>query len=326
MADDPNMVTDDPNADPNADPPPGDDPSADPPAKAKADPKAKPNGSDPAAKGDLPADDPPAEPADWRALLTDEKAKKLAGKYESLDALVQGVSKLQSQLSDRIKLPGKDATDEDTAKFRKAMGIPEKADDYKIELPEGMEIGEDEQAVIDALKPIAHEENLPASAFSRFVQRFKEFEQQVINEHQANLEKARESAEAELKKEMGKDYEPNMSVAVWAARDSEYGSAELFEAMETETTDGRKVGNIPAVLRHFAKLGRVLKEDGAPGRPDAETKQTLKSDLARLTREAMAAQRGGDTAKADKLFKERQKIADRLYGEEPIVGAAGRSA
>ena len=43
------------------------------------------------------------------------------------------------ELSQRVKMPGEDASEEDRAKFNKQMGVPDSVDDNEIAPPEGMD-------------------------------------------------------------------------------------------------------------------------------------------------------------------------------------------
>ena len=55
------------------------------------------------------------------------------------------------------------------------------------------------------------------------------------------------------------------------------------------------------------------------------TKEQAEEKIRDLTAEASTALGRGDRVKADKLYKERGRIADALYGNEPIVGSQGRN-
>lgn len=296
-----------------------DDPPADPP---KDDPKA----ADPAPKDEPKADDPPPDDAapDWRSFLTDAEAKKVAERFTSPDEMAKAVSDLRKQISDRIKLPGKDADEKEVAKFRKALGVPETPEAYEVKLPEGVELTEADEALIEAVKPLAHENNVPAEALNGFIAKFKEFEQQVVNEHEAALERQRDEAESALKQEWGKDYDGNLNIANRAMK--QLGGDDLVEFLnKAELKDGGLLGNSPHLVRLFAKLGRQMSEDGVIQPVDANEAQDLTEKLNDLTRKAHEARAKGDDAAAQKLFRERAEIAARLEGDAPIVGAGGRA-
>ncbi|MFC3126819.1 hypothetical protein ACFOD4_17275 [Pseudoroseomonas globiformis] len=50
-----------------------------------------------------------------------------------VDALLKSYRELEKRLSQRFAAPGKDAPDEDRLRFRRAIGVPETAEEYSIE-------------------------------------------------------------------------------------------------------------------------------------------------------------------------------------------------
>src|SRR3546814_5257070 len=65
--------------------------------------------------------------------LTDEEAKKFAERSPDLNHLVKRAMDINTRLSKGMVIPGKDASEEDVAEFRKANGVPEKAEGYKLD-------------------------------------------------------------------------------------------------------------------------------------------------------------------------------------------------
>ncbi len=116
---------DPPAGDPSADPPAGDPPASDPPA---GDPPAMPPAGDPPA-GDPPATTPFAEldsdSQEWLAengVTTVAEAAKFARDQASL-------------LGNAIRVPGKDASDEERNTFLDKLGRPEDKSGYEFEVP-----------------------------------------------------------------------------------------------------------------------------------------------------------------------------------------------
>jgi hypothetical protein len=203
------------------------------------------------------------------------------------------------------------------------MGIPSSADDYKFDLPDGMKIDEAEQALLDAVKPIAFEANVPGDVLSAFIVGFKELEAQIVNEHDADLQKHQDATEKELRKEWGKDYDPNVSIANRAM--TQFGGDDLVAFMNgSELKDGGTLANDPQMLRLFAKLGRQMSEDGVILPVEQDEAKDIEAKIDDLTIKALAALDSGDRLKADKLYTERTALSERLYGDAPIVGD-GRS-
>lgn len=265
-----------------------------------------------------------AEPVDWRSLIQDEKLRKEAERVSSLDDAFKSIQDMKKQMSDRIKLPGKDADEKEVSKFRKALGVPEKAEDYAIELPEGVEMSETTTQLFEAIKPIAHENNLPAKALNDFALRFDEFAQQIESERQAQVEKHMDEAETALRKEWGGDYDANLNIANRAM--AQVGGEEIAEFLnKTELKEGGVLANDPHMVRLFAKLGRRMSEDGAIEPVSKDEAKDLEEKFSDITRQIHEASAKGDGALVDKLAKERSAIAAKLDGDAPLVGAGGRT-
>ena len=68
----------------------------------------------------------PPEPQekDWREFIEGEDGQKYAERFTDLNSLVSGSIDMRKQLSSAIVPPGKDASDEQIAAYRKAIGIP----------------------------------------------------------------------------------------------------------------------------------------------------------------------------------------------------------
>ncbi len=181
-------------------------------------------------------------------------------------------------------------------------------------------MSEADQSLLDAVKPIAHEANVPAGVLSAFVVGFKELEAQIVSEHTAELEKHMAETVDELRKEWGKDYDPNILIANRAMKD--LGGDDMVAFLnETEAKDGGILANHPQMVRLFAGLGRKMSEDGVIMPVDTTEAKDMEGRIDDLTNKAFEALSAGNGPLADKLYKERSALSERLYGDEPIGGA-----
>lgn len=147
-------------------PPPADPPAADPkPAAAAGDPPA-----DPAApgtlldggEGDANPEAPPSDwPSDWKQRLAgdDEKLQKFVNRFSSPKSLLDKVlnqEKLISSGAYKKAMPGEGAKPEEIAEWRKQNDIPESHDKYDLKLEDGLVVGENDKASLDAVLHVAH--------------------------------------------------------------------------------------------------------------------------------------------------------------------------
>lgn len=248
-------LLDDPNAaDPNAADPNKADPNA-------ADPnKADPNAADPNAA--LPAwasgvsttavDKDTASNADWL------KSKG----FKDLDGFVKSARDTEKAFHDKgaVKIPGEGAKPEEIAAFRKATGVPDKAEDYVVELPdlgEGADKLELDTAFVDPMKQIAHKAGMSAAAFKEFGAGYVQYQLDAM----ANAVKAQDQERDDLFKEWG----PNKNARLAEFR----AGAKLLGLDRAGVAAWQSSAGSKVVMTKLAELGARVSEDLLAGNEDA---------------------------------------------------------
>ena len=87
-----------------------------------------------------PTGDTTDDTTDWRAGIADERLRRYADTYASPADLAKAALDLRQKLSNAVTVPGKGASEEEHATFRKRLGIPDTPDGYEVEIPEGIEM------------------------------------------------------------------------------------------------------------------------------------------------------------------------------------------
>jgi len=116
-----------------------------------------------------PAGETPSQPApiaekpEW---LPDKYWRDGKADYESMAKGFRGLEQLLGKKSQAVVIPNEKSTPEEVAEFRKALGIPEKADDYlgslkPQALPDGVQFDE---SMAKAAAELAHKHNIPPAA------------------------------------------------------------------------------------------------------------------------------------------------------------------
>ncbi|HET8534951.1 MAG TPA: hypothetical protein VFL74_05315 [Sphingomicrobium sp.] len=132
---------------------------------------------------------------EWLAKIGAKDPDDLVGRYRQLEKAHRD--------SGRIKIPGEDAKPEEIKAFREAMGVPEKAEDYEIKLPDGLdsEKYEIDEHFLGPMREVALEHNVPAKAFNAFAEKFmRQQAEDIVAQAQANNTKRDEKV-----KEWGTD-------------------------------------------------------------------------------------------------------------------------
>lgn len=135
-------------------------------------------------------------------------------------------------------------------RFGAGEAPPKTSDDYKLtyKLPAGVEMNREmEKAILSEFHAAGMNGRQAQLAMDRYVATLSA----QLKARDADVK----TAEAELRKSWGADYDNQLSLAVKAYD-------RLVDAGDTETIN--RVGNDPAVLRLLAKVGAGLKEDTPP--------------------------------------------------------------
>lgn len=274
------------------------------------------------AQAAAPAQPTPAQPAaDWRSAITDPALKNIADRIASPVDAIKVIQDLRTQNSQRIKVPGEGATEEDLAKYRKAIGVPDKPDGYEVTLPDGLQMTEADQAVLSQIAPIAHETGVPKEAFNKFVGKYLELSKQAEQQAIQTINQFGEQAEKQLKREWQGEYDRNVNLAGRLAET--IGGAE-FKAFlnETPIAGGGMLGDHPVLVRFLATVARRTDEGDLMLTATPEEKQNIQSEIDAMLKENPV----GSAGYAKKDFQEKlQGLYEKKYGSAPIIGAGQRT-
>jgi hypothetical protein len=199
-------------------------------------------------------------PEDWRQKYagTDDKLLKRMERYASpkaaLDALVAAQEKLRSGAKP-VALKA-DASAEEVAAWRQENGIPAKAEDYDISLPDGLVIGEIDKPIVDGFLKMAHGENMtPDNVKKSLAWYYAEQDRQREMAEERDHE-SRAQAEETLREEWGQDYKRNALIANQFLDQAPEGLKDRI--MGARLADGAPMGNDPAFLNFLVNLSREM--------------------------------------------------------------------
>lgn len=165
-----------------------------------------------------------------------------------------------------FKLPGEDASDEDRAAFRAAMGVPETPDGYGdvAEITKGIEGLPDEYTPAPWLAEFAHSKNISAEAYQELVRKDAEGVAQYLAETKRALAAERLERAKELKAKHGEKTLEKMTVGDRAMKDA-YKKVEGLEELFARNGLNQE----PAFIEFAMVLGEQFGEsafvDGAGG-------------------------------------------------------------
>jgi len=245
---------------------------------------------------------------DWRDGVPDD-LKKVSDRFNSRDDALRAIQDLQRR-DGQVRVPGKDASDEDRAAFSKAMGVPETAEGY--EYPEVEEMTDAIKAEREGWSGVFHANNISKTAADAMIQHATEIAAANMEAVAAADKKYADDRVDDLKTEWGKDFERNDEFNKRAVTDiAQRAGVDVEVLKQIETKDGRFVFDHPDLSRMFALIGREMGEGrlGGVGESDRDSIETQIKELQTKAREAQA---GGDRKGANKFYQEEQELRNKI--------------
>lgn len=264
---------------------------------------------------------------DWRSSIEDEKARDFSNTFATPALAAEAAYKFKQQISKGFPVPDENS-DEDTIKdYRSKLGIPSEPGGYKLEAPKDLSdelkesVFESEQGkvVLDRFRAVAHKNNMSPQALQEIVSEYLQLSaesQQTLN---GDASKAIETANDDLKREWGKDFEVNENFGKDAVRD--FGDTEFVKFLEETKVDGMQLGDHPAFRRTFAVIGRSIGEDGFQAKPSESETGSIGDELDELYKLMNTDE---EKYKSSAVQNRITMLQERLHGDAPIVGSQGR--
>ena len=215
------------------------------------------------------------------SLSEDLRSSPSVQKFTDVNGMAKSYINLEQMVgADKVAKPGKSWTDDQYNEFYNSIGRPESADGYDFDL-EG--IANPEAA--DALRQAMWEAGLQPRQANRLAEFVSQSEQASMAEADSRIEAAVFEAEQSLRSEFGQAFEQRVGLAQNAARTllGKEGM-QMFETVRL--SDGRKLGDLPEVVKMFSHLAEQIGEDNLVGEPTEMimTPEEASRQIAEMTR------------------------------------------
>jgi hypothetical protein len=162
----------------------------------------------------------------------------------------------------KITLPGKYTTESEWNEIYSKLGRPDTASEYDFANVEGFS-----QSGLDFFNEVAHANGLSPKQAENIAKSFIEQGQRQQSELSGNTEKLTQEGINQVKEEYGQAFEQKVNLGERAAE--RLGAIDMLR--DTILQDGRRLGNVPEVIRFFVKLGEDMQEDNLIGQPEEQT-------------------------------------------------------
>ena len=232
--------------------------------------------------------------------------------------LIKSYIDAKRAVSGMVTIPGESATAEQKASFNKKIGVPDKADDYSLKVPDGAPEGLFKDDQITAFRNDAHELGVPKGKaeelFNRFAGRQVEAFKGIETANNQGLQQRLDT----LKTDLGNEYDATVKVADSAAA---FASPAMFDKIQKAGLSAD-----PDIIKGFAKIGKALGEGMLKGHgPGIPTEKPTQEKL-----EAMMGDPKYKLPQNDPVGKEwRAKVDagfEALYGTGTAAADIGPSS
>lgn len=153
-----------------------------------------------------------------------------------------------------VLIPGENATDADRDAFHKALGRPDKPEDYGFTKPEKLPEGvnwDDER--VKKFATVFHKLGIPKAQAQEILKAYNEDVFEGVTNQTKAVEEFRTKSVAELKKEWGSNFEKNVGKANAAVK--LFGGKEGIDLLKTTGLDVH-----PTMVRMFQKIADRIGE------------------------------------------------------------------
>lgn len=250
-------------------------------ATSTGEPTTKVDPNDPVVK---------AKDTDWAAIRTkiangDEKLEKRLGRYSSVESLAEALIQAQNKIAsgDLKSVLPKDAKPEEVARWREENGIPAKAEDYDLTMPDGLVIGDEDKPIVADFTKVAHELNMTPAQVQKSVAWYMALQEEQIDAQAEADEKAKEDGLAVLAETWGSETKQNKQLILNLVGSMPEGVGDLL--LGGRLGDGTPIGSSPAMLRWLADTSRALNPAATvvPG-AGSNAAEAIDRELADLTK------------------------------------------
>jgi hypothetical protein len=198
-------------------------------------------------------------PTNWKdALAPEYRDAGFMKNIADIPSLVKSYASAQTMIgADKIAIPGANATGDDWKQVFQKLGVPEKAEDYKVDLDKTWD-GKVDKDFLDKFKATAHGANILPSQAKTMAEWFAKENETAFKSMQAEMQQSVQAGLDALQKEWGAAY--NDKIAATKAVMKVYGDEEDVKYIRESG-----LGKDARFIKFLNKLSSTISEDKIRG-------------------------------------------------------------
>jgi hypothetical protein len=218
-------------------------------------------------------------PATWKETISEEfRTNPNIEKFTEIDALAKSYINAVSMIGqDKVPVPNQNSTEDQWNEVYSKLGRPESPDKYKLEVNSDV-VPLDESAV-KSFAENAHKLGLNNKQAQGILEYYKNSMEGSAQQAQIDTETYQAQAEQELRKEWGRSFDENIKKAGAIAKANMDA-----EILDLTLSDGRRLGDHPAIIKGFANIANLMSEDKmiGTGEDNATSGRDIETEISSL--------------------------------------------
>ena len=182
-----------------------------------------------------------------------------------------------------VRKPGPKASPEEVAEFRAAIGVPDDAKGYKVNIPTGVEASDLDKAIIENHIAMAHQTGQTQEQLDANIASYFAGAKLVQKQTEEAIAQIRTDNEDTLRLKWGNEYRGNLDLAkrFLSEHMADFGGTDF---LELELKNGARVGDFLPFVEFASQMGRNMFGAGAMIDGDgAMSTESVDEEYKRLT-------------------------------------------
>ena len=215
----------------------------------------------------------------WKETISEEfRNDPNISKFTEIDALAKSYINATRMIGqDKVAVPNENSTDDQWNEVYGKLGRPESPDKYKLEVNSDL-VPLDESSV-KSFAENAHKLGLNNKQAQGILEYYKNSMEGSAQQAQIDTETYQAQAEQELRKEWGRSFDENIKKAGAVAKANMDA-----EILDLTLSDGRRLGDHPAIIKGFANIANLMSEDKmiGTGEDNATSGRDIETEISSL--------------------------------------------
>ena len=218
-------------------------------------------------------------PATWKETISEEfRTNPNIEKFTEIDALAKSYINAVSMIGqDKVPVPNQNSTEDQWNEVYSKLGRPESPDKYKLEV--NSDVVPLDESSVKSFAENAHKLGLNNKQAQGILEYYKNSMEGSAQQAQIDTETYQAQAEQELRKEWGRSFDENIKKAGAIAKANMDA-----EILDLTLSDGRRLGDHPAIIKGFANIANLMSEDKmiGTGEDNATSGRDIETEISSL--------------------------------------------